>query len=552
MKGMAKTVAQTVGGIAVVAVLIVLARLISPYYVGTVFARALDGSTPFLLGLLAPLAIGGALLFGAALLSESPSASAHKASGVLGVFAVLATLAMLGPIWKIPGYEGGLRKMNRSGYEALHTYGANMDVVNGQRPEYAHRLNLPEAKLNIERNLEGNVGNMSMPTRVVTGNGAAWCVTLEREYNDWSTHTTGVVCQDEETGKVTSANFDAKKVGSSNGSFGSFLRRTIAKLDAGTVYQDRDVYGFIEDGKARLAVPVTKKAGSNWAPHEVPAGVVVFDEHGTPVWHKSVKAGQIPGPVMPTSIAEKVRESVLAQHGYLKFKKPAQNDLALQDTSHVGSVAAADPNAENATEWVLTRTDGTPVYVTPLTPMGSSRNVAAYLEVTSDTVEFGQMPKATLYRLDEAEAATQAIAQAIVTLYDADIDWAENNDGGEDKNKSRLYEITPTKPGVMVATVGAGSRALYRVEVVSTLDENNQPGQVCVYRFSGQTPTKPIRCDSATGEPTPVGALRGLAGASTGTPSGAPVEAGELDKFTTEQLIAELYRRTNGAAATQQ
>jgi hypothetical protein len=114
-------------------------------------------------------------------------------------------------------------------------------------------------------------------------------------------------------------------------------------------------------------------------------------------------------------------------------------------------------------------------------------------------------------------------------------------------NRARIYEITPAASGQVTLTVGTGTQTLYRVYVDANLDAQNSFGNICIHRFRDD---EQIRCDSADSDPTPVGALRGIAGntgaPSTSTPGGESSSGIDLSKVPTQRLLDELRRRIDG------
>ena len=145
------------------------------------------------------------------------------------------------------------------------------------------------------------------------------------------------------------------------------------------------------------------------------------------------------------------------------------------------------------------------------------------------------------------------MAQELTKLYGADIQWADENTPGEDQNHARLFELTPSSPGRMVATIGTGSGSLYRVDVETTLDETNRFGTLCVHRASDGSR---IRCDRAGGDPVPVRRPAGRVQWLDGVPPEHPVAdrrgaARISSSVPTEALVEELARRfplTHGGA----
>lgn len=502
---------------------------VSAYYVGTVGTRAAYTSVfpaLLILGPIAALAVAFVLWH-----SNIPKV-------VPAVF-VAAAVAIVG---------FGFKPAWRSDWKAHESYSVNVTEADDDAlPDWEVRPNRPQAKIDLRRNLGQIRGKLGDPTYVPNAPTPGWCAPVTAEAALGRVWTTSIVCLSDATGKVTKGDFPTETVGAPGGAWSSKLENQVAEVDRGSVFVTDDVYGYLdEDGQPHLVVPITKVGGPMTHRHEVPAGVVVFGPDGTPEVHRNVAAGEIPGPVMPMSIAERVRASLNARDGLVAFDRPNKNPNAYEATNSDGDAETADPNADNPTEFVLERAkDGRVVYVTPLTPYGASGNVVAYLEVPADEVAADKMPAATLYKLEEPQASLQTIAQTIASLYDADLDWAEANQGGDNSNKARLFELTPTGRGQMAAVIGVGDRSLYRLTIDPTLGETGTFGEICV---SVWETGKEIRCDDADDQPVPVGGLRGLAErqnsgedrtpSTENTPSG-----GALSEYSTGELIAELDRR---------
>lgn len=523
-------------GLFVLAGILLVTRQISAYYVGTVLPRFIQSIFPFLATMLLPvvaLIVLGSTVF---LLSETQKISPWTAA--------ICTILALGLVGSI---VGGFFVTWRSHYNGLRNYTEYVVEEESPHPEYLERLNYPQARLLLQRSLQGVVGNLSDPNYVpvISDDGEVsgrWCSLITRDTwlnRDW---TREIACLDVDSGVVTRAEFTGK-VGSVEGLWSSKLGDQVASVSRGLAFENADVYGYITpDGEARVVVPVVRKNGYSTAPWDTPAGVVVFHADGSREHVEDLTAGEIPGPVLPASIARNTRSGLNARSDFGDYRTPRRNTDALQDTSSAGDVAVADPNAENVSEFVLVREDGRLVYVTPMTPFGASTNVTAYLEVMADEVTSGDPAQATVYRLETAEAATQRIAQRVASLYDADINWASANeaDVSEVGNASRIFEITPTNPGQVVATIGTGDQTLYRVTVESTLNEANNFGSVCVYVYRT---SELIRCDDSISEPAPLGALRGLSGGN-GTSGTVSDFEGNLSEVPTNELIQELSRRS--------
>lgn len=475
-------------------------------------------------------------------------------------FAIVAAIVILGVGFK-PAWQ--------SEWRVYRDYGSAV-TESKKLPDWQMRVNRPQARIDIQRSLGDTRGKLGDPTYIPDApGGPAWCATITAEATIDRVWTTAVACLPDLKGRKTQiAKFPAATVGSWDGEWSSNLRNQVVEEERGLHFREQDAYGYIDkDGKPHLIAPVTRLSGSITTIHEVPAGVVEFGPDGTAKYRPNVERVGIPGPVMPMLIAENIRAGLNARDGLVSYDKPNRNKNAYQSTSD-GDVS--DPNSDNPTEFVLRRCDpgSAPadrpadstttvddcknprvVYVTPLTPYGTGRNVTAYLEVEADVVHDGKLPKATLYRLPEPQAATGTIAQTIASLYDADLSWATDNNGGASNNLARLFELTPTGPDSLVATIGVGSKSIYRLYIDPTSDDNGTFGQMCIHSFADD---KKIRCDSADAQPLPVGSIRGIAQSGDGTDPESPTTpipadpnapATPLDQVSTADLIAELNRR---------
>lgn len=493
---------------------------LSPYYFGTNVANWMRTSTPFWL-MVWPFVFMILLFIVAAYLFSEVG----KAAGAIVTF---LAFAMLLPFT----YE--VRQLNRSSYDAVSWYSANLAEVKDAHPVYQTRLNIPQARVTMERSTTGITGTMSDVTYIGNAYTPMYCAQMVRDAQLGREWVKNIICLDTATGKVQTVNVgDNAHIGVDSGAWSSRLGAQIARIQRGLAFDAQDVYSYIDkDGKGYVVVPVTQISGFGHSPHSEPAGVVVFDaDTGHTHWHKTLKPGEIPGPVMPISIAAQAREAVNTKDGFVRFQKTGRNPNALKPAS----------NGSNDSEFTLLRADGRLVYVTPMTPARAGGNVTAYVEVLADEVQAHTPPTGTVYRLPNREASTNSIADRIRTLYDADVDW----------NVIHFYEVTPGGPGEMVATAGQGDQTLYRFRIQSTLQDNNQFGQICVYRYRDD---QKIRCDSAAGDPTSIGALRGVVsgtGDQPETPSpatAAPAPATGLETATDAQLLAELQKRMAAAA----
>jgi hypothetical protein len=280
--------------------------------------------------------------------------------------------------------------------------------------------------------------------------------------------------------------------------------------------------------------------------------VFVFDESGAMEYREEVKSGDFEFAVLPYSIAEEVRGALNTRAGYwcmnhLTKAKCAKKNQALEDTQHVaGQAQQGDVNAENYSEFVLHRANGTIGMVTPLTMYGKGRNVVAYLDVDADTLKANQMPKATLYE-GVMEVSNRLLAQTITPAYTADITWITEVGGASDvASGSRIYEVTPTKAGEVVATIGTATNPQYKVTVAASVKDDSLDFTWCI---SDLNTGKQIECRSRANGEAAIGTLRGIASQS---PAGVTTETEETKvskEFDVSELsVDELQQLINDAA----
>lgn len=447
---------------------------------------------------------------------------------------VASTLMLVGLV--IPG-SPFISAANRSGHEAQTTYLENLDVTSNEHPEYQVRQNYVQARTILSNTLNDSVVGGLTQLQYTTANKApAWCAgVLSTKDGKGRQYVTGVRCLSND-GKVLKANFKGR-VPSFNGSFSTNLAKQIAEAKPGMSIDEMDVRYAIEYGKAISVASVTRVEKDAYTPHRVPGGVFVFDEKGAMTYKSSVKPGEFNFAVVPYSIAEEIRGALNTRAGFwcanhLTKVKCVEKNQPLEDTQHTGGEeVAGGVNAANYSEFVLIRKDGTIGMVTPLTMYGKGRNVVAYLDVDADSVSNGVMPHATLYN-NVMEASNLMIAQTIAPAYTADITWIDEISGdGETTSGSRIYEVTPTKPGEVFATIGTATNPQYDVVVQASIADDSLEFKWCV---SDHQTKKQIECRTRTQGEAPIGTLRGLANQNNNQ---GPTGGEQIDsKFDTSKL----------------
>jgi hypothetical protein len=457
------------------------------------------------------------------------------------------------------------RDAYRAGFDATAAFADGLVETTKPRPAYDTRLNSVMADSILRASLQDTVAWIaedSRPQYSVVDGDAAWCVGLLARHRvpmaADRVYTTGTTCLVEKTMRVVRADWDTR-VPSTQGAFSTNLHKYVARLKRGLSVSESDIRFYITDGKPHMLAPVTKLVTEGMQARRVTAGFVTVDPTGRLKLHTSAKPGQWPVPVVAYSTAESIRESANTRSGYycrtrLKSPKCVEKASPLEDTSSIdGAAGAADPNAGNATEFVLRRADGRLVMVTPLTPYGAARNVVAYLEVLVDELAPGRNPQATLYRVTP-EASGVAIAQAVTAAYTADIAWiSEVTEDAARKAASRIFEITPAGAGTVVATIGNETNPEYWLTVRPQLQDGSLEFTYCIREY--RTGTE-LDCRTSIEPPARIGTLRGLSSEpdtpNGGSPSTPTVVTPDVDvsKLTDDELaklgaavLDELARR---------
>ena len=488
-------------------------------------------STPFFVRVFWPLVVvvSGAVA-GACFIVRYRKPNPVIGAGLL----VASTLMLVGLV--IPG-SPFISAANRSGHEAQTMYLENLDVTSNEHPEYQVRQNYVQARTILSNTLNDSVvGGLTQLQYTTANQVPAWCAgVLSTKDTKGRQYVQGVRCLSND-GKVLKANFKGR-VPSFNGAWSTNLAKQIAEAKPGMSIDEMDVRYAIEYDKAISVASVTRVKRDAYTPHRGPGGVFVFDEKGAMTYKSSVKPGEFNFAVLPYSIAEEIRGALNTRAGFwcanhLTKVKCVQKNQPLEDTQHTGGEeVTGGVNASNYSEFVLIRKDGTVGMVTPLTMYGKGRNVVAYLDVDADSVSDGVMPHATLYN-DVMEASNLMIAQTIAPAYTADITWIDEISGdGETTSGSRIYEVTPTKPGEVFATIGTATNPQYDVVVQASIADDSLEFKWCI---SDHQTKKQIECRTRTQGEAPIGTLRGLANQNNNQ---GPTGGEQIDsKFDTSKL----------------
>jgi hypothetical protein len=267
-----------------------------------------------------------------------------------------------------------------------------------------------------------------------------------------------------------------------------------------------------------LYVPLTKLEGGLF-PHRVPAGVAVYNgKTGVLTIEKDVR--NAPVPVYPMSLAKDQREALAAGNGFMDhyFKR-----AGFETTAKDGE----DPNSGNNTEFAMkSAADETKgLYVTPLTPRGSSSSIVGLSTIDSNSVENGKLNALNVHRYEEGKTR-DANSTVSATIVSSVLE-------GYKANGLTVFEVVPSKDGTWTASIGKNQSILYRANIAAD-------GHTVKLTDASGNETKGDLGDPSTGETTPT------EDANVPVPStGKPVSEMTPDelKALADSITSELAKR---------
>lgn len=291
-----------------------------------------------------------------------------------------------------------------------------------------------------------------------------------------------------------------------DGWFGNSLTREIAAHDSMLIADDKDAWGYCDDGKPKVVVPVTKLSG--WlAPVNVPAGVAIYDgETGKVEIRSEINVGDLPGPAIGISHAERINGSLAVYAG--DFWTALFGQSGLTDEVKDGN----DPNSGNHTNFSLAYAKDSgkegPVYVSPYTSRASSQSIDNLTVLETGHVKAGEDATISLVHLEKSRQSNAATADSIKSAFSDLQGWATG---------WVIQEIVPVSNDEWAASIGLNQNVKYRVLIKTD-------GTSCLTEADGKT----LRCTKVDG---------GEDGAAT-EPSGteSPAVPGNLETLSNEQL----------------
>jgi hypothetical protein len=201
-----------------------------------------------------------------------------------------------------------------------------------------------------------------------------------------------------------------------------------------------------------LYIPLTKLDGGLF-PHRVPAGVAVYNgKTGELKIEKDLT--NAPVPVYPMSLAAEQREALAAGQGFGDW-------LFHRAGFETTSKDKDDPNAGNNTEFAMKAANDEKkgLYVTPLTPRGSSSSIVGLSTIDSNSVADGKLNALAIHRYEDnktRDANSTVSATIVSTVLE-----------GYKANGLTVFEVVPAKDGTWTASIGKNQSILYRANIAA-------------------------------------------------------------------------------------
>ncbi len=296
-----------------------------------------------------------------------------------------------------------------------------------------------------------------------------------------------------------------------NGFLGNSLKRAIASIDTGLIAKDVDTWGYCSQGVPMIVVPVTKLV--NWfAPHDVPAGVVLYNgSTGDLEYRQEVNSGDLPGPSVSISQSRRVNKSLETLNGNWWTTRILKSTGISDEPKDED-----DTNLGSHSNFSLSYGTDQFGFFSPFTSRASSRTIDNVAVLDSSQVTAGQDASVALHQLATPRQSNAATADRIKADYSSLSDWATG---------MTVMEIVPGGEGVWHASIGQKQNVNYRVQL-------NADGSSCLLTATGNK----LRCsnDAETGE-LPEGSGDALVDPSS-------LSTDEL-KALHEAILEELYQR---------
>lgn len=378
----------------------------------------------------------------------------HSLTVGYSIFIAVAVLAAT----LLPSYGGYYRGVQ---------IGKSTVITKKAQPEYLWRTPWTIAALSVTSRAGNIVGDFNIQdTTYLPGTSQYSTPVKARGFNPGFQT---VVIQDNSNSTASSCVFTSQTP-VSGGAFAKSLSRAISFIDKGLQYNSVDIWTYCDKKVAKMVVPVIRMSGQPES-HPVPGGVVIYDGNDATLL-KTVKAGTLPGPVYPMSLAAAQRTSLASTLGLVN-KIFSRAGYETTDALGEGTEYPA-----NVTEFLLAKKAGGWDYVTPLTPRGKSFTITAVSAISADHVTAGVLNTLTVHKLAVSREGNKALSDRVRAAF-PQLGWAAGLE---------LIEIIPTSSNTWDATLSNGRAVANRIAV-------DAQGSLCLQDVNGKT----INCVSING-----------------------------------------------------
>lgn len=189
------------------------------------------------------------------------------------------------------------------------------------------------------------------------------------------------------------------------GSRKNSLRNLLAERHPTLLYDDTDIWGYCENDRPVIVIPVQRQIGHAGRTVMTAAGVLILrgSPSGRPATvHRShVRPGELPGPVYPISLVRDQRKATQWAAGR-EFRNRSSFGFEASDFETQG---------DNRGEYLLRGRDRRLYYVTPLRPRDSrSEALVAYGLVPADQSDIGRLNRYDVHVLADGDRSIASLA----------------------------------------------------------------------------------------------------------------------------------------------
>ncbi|WP_200827305.1 hypothetical protein [Thermomonospora echinospora] len=199
------------------------------------------------------------------------------------------------------------------------------------------------------------------------------------------------------------------------GSRKNSLRNLLAERYPRLVYDDTDIWGYCENDRPVVVIPVQRQIGYAQRTVQTSGGVLVLrgSAGGRPVvqYRPRARPGELPGPVYSISLVRAQRDATQWSAGR---EHRNRSSFGFEPSDF-------ETQSENPGEYLLRGSDKRLYYVTPLTPRGSeSQALIAYGVAPADQSDSGRLNRYDVYVLADGDPQVASLgtlkAQAVAHI----------------------------------------------------------------------------------------------------------------------------------------